>query len=930
MFPSLLRVLGKNGPRPARAVKVFLSSQPVMMVSLALVFCASAYPALSAGNPSTQPEPVSSEPGPQEKGLVNLPSWQPPALKDALGDPLPSGAVLRLGSSRLKHIERANTVAFSPDGKVLASGGYYEQVIRLWDPQTGKSLGEFEISAKADVGVLSLVFSPDGKWLAVGGGRDHGGWLSFRDWKTGKPRWEKTEKGNGVFVITGMAFSPDGKFLATGGLEKLIVWEVATANKIFEFPAGKRSADESGAVAFSSDGTRLAFAQSQTIFVWDWPERKKPITITTDKGPPDPFKSKYITSLAFLPKSHTIVGSEFTYGTEKIPPVSRICFWNGDTGEKVKTIPLDERVGGVALAKDGKFLAAVERTKIQFCDTVKCEVVKELPRPSDYLAGCYPQEVAISPDGKKLALAGRNQAVYLWDLETGKQFQGQVGHSDFVSSVAFSPDGKQIGTGSWDGFLSLWDAATGKQKHRLFLETDVLPVPPNLAKSFRYKKYARIDSLAFSPDGGFVAATGQHRTHEGIWRIWDAKTGKTVKAGSLPGQGKAVAFSPDGKLLAVTCGEMPSEKLGKSIIHVYNIATGKKIHEFEPPIGFRQWVYFYPDGKKLIAAGGRTILIWDLIQGKEDKESPPPTKDFFSSITFSSGADIAALSLDDQNAILFLKIPDGKILNQLRIPTIAGPSISYVLALSPDNRILAAATNGYFVGDSAKDDFLHLIEVSTGEKFLSLHGGKVRAVSVAFSPDGKRFVSGMENGTALVWEVGPIKSAKKPTEKTIEHWWDDLAGEDAGKAFLAVRHLAGASDASVPMLSKKLMERKPVSAAHLQKLIDDLDSPMFPVRGKAFQELAALSSQAIPALAAAAKKPRSLEQRLRIEKLLDLGPPLRKPKILQRLRAIQTLEMIGSPAAREILEQLAKDHPAMPETAEAAKSISRLKKIAGK
>src|SRR5262245_25281754 len=194
--------------------------------------------------------PVDAEPR-SEKGS--------PPRTDRYGDPLPEGAVARLGTVRLRQSEPVTALAFSPDGKVLASGGRDDGVVHLWDATTGKELRRFlghkrpPNSANAR-SIHSIAFFPDGKTVASVSGDS----LRLWDAGTGKESRQFGERGAGVCL----ALSPDGKLLASaGGWDKqLRLWVL----RLWEASSGKELGQLSGhegiimAAAFSADGRTLA------------------------------------------------------------------------------------------------------------------------------------------------------------------------------------------------------------------------------------------------------------------------------------------------------------------------------------------------------------------------------------------------------------------------------------------------------------------------------------------------------------------------------------------------------------------------------------------------------------------------------------------------------------------------------------------------
>jgi WD40 repeat protein len=833
-------------------------------------------------------------------------------LKDKFGDPLPAGAVLRLGTVRLRNNDLVCTVAFAPEGKVLAAAGVSEPV-RFWHAETGESLGELELTSGGSIAVRAITFSPDGKWLAVGGSSQFSVW----DRKTGKRRWEQSGAKAGA---DGIVFSPDSKRLATAADGLLFIWDVASGEFVTAFPKETFDRGCNCPVACSADGKWLALAYLEAIVLGDWTETRIPKRI--DNSNAGPWIEKKYTGICFSPGADYVIAAEFTPATNKQPSTSRLRYLNCGDRKVVRTVPLTQRVLSMTSSRDAKFLAIVHPAVVQIRELATGKLVRELPRPKNTTSRTL--GVAFSPDGKRLAVASGSQAIHVWDLTTGKPIVKRIGHEGYVLDVDYSPDGCRIVTNDRDGIVCLWDATTGQQQHRLLASDEMMPQPETHAFAPRLSDF--LMGMAFSPDSRFVVTTGWPEISKPFWnsrgilRVWDVHTGKPVFAGIFPTVVPAVAFSPDGKLLALY-GPMKNGK-GAEII-VCAAESRKELFRLSAVGIVLNGLRFSADSKKLLVAGGKNIRIWDVATQKLQKH-----------VTIADGASIMSIALlpDEQKAIFnpggqpgihFLDLQTGKVSHRLTIPPRDEETVVYILGLSRDERVLVAGA-AFYLGKSQWDDRLHLIEVTSGRTIQTLHTGKAHATSAAFAPYGKHFVTGMEDGTALIWDIGPIKPAKAPTAAVVQRWWNELASDDTESAYLALRHLAGSPEQSLPVLKKYLQAKSAVSAAEIQKFIDDLDSPKFAIRTKASQELAKLGSQPFPLLAAAMKKPLSLEQYQRMEKLFDAGPLIRHPKILQRLRAIQALEFIGSNDAKQILQALAKGHSTQPETAAGEKALQRL------
>jgi WD40 repeat protein len=365
------------------------------------------------------------------------------AARKPLGDPL---AV---------HKGPVWSVAFSPGGKTLASGSLDKTVI-LWDVAARKPLGAPLAGHKGSCnrsydlglpvchvvgGVSSVAFSPDGKTLASGS-RDNT--VILWDVAARKPL------GDPLAGRT-LAFSPDGKTLASGSDDNtVILWDLATRKPLGE-PLGHKRPHRGPlsrvwSVAFSPDGKTLASGRDSTVILWDVPTRK-PL------GSPLAGHSLWPlggSSVAFSPGGKTLALGNHD---------GSIILWDVATrkplGEPLGHKNPLSGVSSVAFSPDGKTLASRgdDNTVILW----DLDTRKPLSEPLAGHKGPV-ESVAFSPDGKTLASGSWDDTVILWDLDTRKPLgEPLAGHKGPVESVAFSPDGKTLASGSRDNTVILWD-----------------------------------------------------------------------------------------------------------------------------------------------------------------------------------------------------------------------------------------------------------------------------------------------------------------------------------------------------------------------------------------------------------------------------------------------------------------------------------------
>ncbi len=816
---------------------------------------------------------------------------------DRYGDPLPAGAVARLGTVRLRKRGAFAQCYFSSDGHVMATtpsrsllGGI--SCMYLWDLKTGRLIRTVRSTKTSDNALFhSIAFMPDDKCLISADAT--GRVIAFWEVQSGKElrRLTVDSRGDEDSTLNTIALSSDGRMLAcglTGGAITVIDLE---SKKQMLKSLGTKDRDDIESLAFTADGMFLASLDARNhVSLMD---------VRTGKTHSH-FKIEQSTRVILAPDARHVAA--ITLREDRTSWA--LNQWDVASGKKKRLFEGSTRDfwDELCYSNDGKMLVGIEQSKglVEFRNVAAGRLIRSFNISiKEFLTG-----IVLSPDQKILVCYG-DDASYLglWDTVNRKPILDFPGDTYPPSDLNWSADGKRLAAGPGDLFI--WDVTQQTLINRFALSRDLRR---DLFLKFRFSpRYDRAagadeDKLVildigtkrriteihgqnqqrstfnFSPSGEYLATTGL----DGIVNVWEANSGKRIIRIDTRAQSTRVSwllYTPDGKTLATGDGPLT--------VHLWDLASGRHLVKME---GNKQrqrerftderWqCCFTHDGQTLFVSSSSQLVVWDFRNRREI--------DFF---------------CENEN-------PEWRHIGTTPV------------SVSADDRIVA------WVGSTNK---LRLWERASGRLVYSFNDVYS---DFAFAPEIQLLATGCDSdGSILIWDLVNLflreqRHADGEKPRSIEQALEDLAKPDARCAYQAIGLLASNESEALAVFDKHLYPVPEAKAKEITAWLKDLDNVDFSVRENATRCLKDLRESARPFLERVLVGSPTAESRRRIQSLLDLLDPLSGDS-LRDVRSVQVLEYLGTPEAIRRLRRLEEGYSEARLTKEAKAALTRLKQRA--
>jgi WD40 repeat protein/uncharacterized caspase-like protein len=665
----------------------------------------------------------------------------------------------------------ATRLAFSSDGRLLATATFRSNTIKLWETSTGRELRDLSTGGQNTSGLSPVfAFSPDNRFLAAAGSSN-----SVKVWELATGHEVQTLTGAqasfmAAMGVTYMGFSADGRKLVTIS-DAIRVWDTsnwheATTVEMSGINAGGLTGI-GGGVALSPDGNQLARVDTDHIKYVDLVSGKELRSIAL------PDQELQNVELCFTPDGRLLVA-----GTHD----KKLKVWDlGSKSERLQA-PTTVEFGSIRFSADGRLVAICENYVIKMWEVATGRQLPALNVPNTGVfietGGVF---VGFSNNGKRLASGGFGTQTYVWDTESSKQVQQMRGRTNMAYAVAFSADGTQLTSGG----RTRWDLRTGQGRRLSSVPSDKLfgmPSPdgkrvamfaPNLntitvidtsngrtlQTLTRTNASGGVEKVHFSADGNllavsYMASQGTQmigRMPSSDLKIWDVKSGREVQNLSLSAPPAEVGFSSDSRVLATvaTQGE----------ISLWDVASGSRLRTLTSAPG--QSANPFPNVGAMPTPG-------NIRRGSvPNMPNMPNMADLTAMMNNMLGTMTAGTMGRSVTSVSFS--PDGKVLARGGVESKSNLDMASLMAGATGNQKRSKNQKPTDPQDLLKNVKVEangqivLWDLSTGQQIGAIKGHGKGVTDVVFSHDSKMIASAATDNTIKLWDAATQRELRTLT-----------------------------------------------------------------------------------------------------------------------------------------------------------------------
>lgn len=649
----------------------------------------------------------------------------------------------------------ATRLVFSPDGRLLATGTFRSNTIKLWETATNRKLRDLSSSGQAAPGLApSIAFSRDSRLVATSAADN-----SVKVWDINSGRELQTLAGPQGTITAGfgvyfIGFASDNRLVTVSDAAR--VWDLNTGRELrtleLSSPATSGYTGTEAGMAISPDGTQFVMLDDDSeaqAWVFDLSSGREVRRVKLSDKRVDTI------SFAFTPDGRVLAAGI----VEK-----HLKLWDVTAKKDQDLGQTTKEYSQVKFSRDGRLLALSENYVVKIWDVASGRELTQLKVPN---SGAFVSQadafMAFSEDGKRIATGGFDTDTIVWETETAKRVSNLTGRTNMAYSVAFSADGTQLASGG----RTRWDLRTGSGLR-------VVPASASSEKTY---------GIA-SPDGRVVAVM---KPNNSTLALVESPSGRQLFMLTPSGEAGVVEkmrFSADGTVLAVVYGSVeqgqaptgPTSYMRGSQVKIWDVKTGRELRSLaanELP----SEADFSSDGRVVATIGAMgQIALWDVQSGSklhDLKSSPmasftPPQIKPGQMPTMPNMADIAAMMTNVMGSMAAGTMgrtvtslafsPDGKTLVTGGFESKANIDLAAMMSgatsgkrpkgsRTPDPQDLMKDLKVEAVGQ------VQIWDVASGREIGNLKGHGRAVGKVAFSRDGKLLATGGTDNTIKIWDL---------------------------------------------------------------------------------------------------------------------------------------------------------------------------------